>query len=500
MQSNHLNMWSYLLEDSRRLATVEVLRIEAVDGLTFRRLRRSVPPLPGELTYTVSDPAHLIQSALQGMTNLREVHWEDGDFMWRSEVDDLDLCDRTFWDLMPRICHEVQIVGMSLLSWNFAEGCRYCAVLCELHRLNGIRVFRGHSLHCKHERLGLETSTSRAIQSRLFAAFSRLEELCLTYSRILAFSDLRLPLLKDLRLFNVEFEDRDGLLRLLEASPGLLSFVLDFWRGLIDTRSEFMEISSGSNVVPLLESFTGCWEDAQFAFDPLLSGAFPNLSQLTITESGSSSRTVDTVSNALAESNCSTGAKLRYLAISMTVEVGQPNSSQTEEQDLLWTTWLTRIAASCPRLRGLVINAEDNRTAPENFRDETDGWKSALSQLQELVVLKLPHVVWQADVDDARMKGAAFRLATEQAIESLPKIRLLSTSRKLALVVNDALGTEIILERGKLLDQGQIIARTWSLYEDPEAKAVDHIVAELIPLRMNPGTEAWLEAPEGMWS
>ncbi|KAG8895251.1 hypothetical protein FRC00_007704 [Tulasnella sp. 408] len=472
-------MWSYLLEDSRRrLANVEVLRIEAVDGLTFRRPRRSVPPLPRELTYTVPDPAHSIQSALQGMTNLREVHWEDGGFMRRSEVDDLDLCDRTFWDLMPRICHGVQI----------------------LHRLNGIRVFRGHSLHCKHERLGLETSTSRAIQSRLFAAFSRLEELCLTYSRILAFSDLRLPLLKDLRLFNVEFEDRDGLLRLLEASPGLLSFVIDFWRGMVNTRSEFMKIPSGSNVVPSLESFTGCWEDAQFAFDPLLSGAFPNLSQLTITESSSNSRTVDTVSNALAESNCSTGAKLRYLAISMTVEVGQPNSSQTEEQDLLWTTWLTRIAASCPRLRGLVINAEDNRAAPENFRDETDGWKSALSQLQELVVLRLPHVVWQADVDDAGLKGAALRLATEQCIESLPKIRLLFTSRKLALVVNDVLETEIILEKGKLLDRGRIMARTWSLYEDVEAKAVDHIAAERIPLRMNPGTEAWLEAPEEMRS
>lgn len=241
----------------------------------------------------------------------------------------------------------------------------------QLHRLNGIRVFRGHSFHCRHERLGLETSTPRAIQSRLFAAFSKLEELCLTYSRILAFSDLRLPLVRDLTLVNVEFEDRDGLLRLLEASPGLLSFVFDFWRGTINTRSEFMEISPGSNDVPLLESFTGCWEDAQFAFDPFLSGSFPNLSQLNITESRSNSRTVDTVSIALAQSNCSTGANLRYLAIHMTVEVRQPNSSQTEEQDLLWTTWLTRIAAGCPRLRGLVIDAEDDRTAPENFRDET---------------------------------------------------------------------------------------------------------------------------------
>lgn len=144
-------------------------------------------------------------------------------------------------------------------------------VFRQLHRLNGIRVFRGHSFHCRHERLGLETSTPRAIQSRLFAAFSKLEELCLTYSRILAFSDLRLPLVKDLTLVNVEFEDRDGLLRPLEASPGLLSFVFDFWRGTINTRPEFMEISPGSNVVPLLESFTGCWEDAQFAFDPFLS-------------------------------------------------------------------------------------------------------------------------------------------------------------------------------------------------------------------------------------
>lgn len=130
MQSNHLNMWSYLLEDSRRLATVEVLRIEAVDG--FSRRQHSVPPLPGELTYTVPDPVHLIHSALQGMKNLREVRWEDGNFMSRSGVDELDQCDRAFWDLMPRICHGVQIVSMSLLSWNYTEECGYCTLLCEV--------------------------------------------------------------------------------------------------------------------------------------------------------------------------------------------------------------------------------------------------------------------------------------------------------------------------------------------------------------------------------
>lgn len=90
------------------------------------------------------------------------------------------------------------------------------------------------------------------------------------------------------------------------------------------------------------------------------------------------------------------------------------------------------------------------------------------------------------------MKGAALRLATEQCIESLPKIRLLFTTRTLALVVNNVGETEIILKKSNLLDHGQTMTRAWSLYED--AEALQHLVAELVPLRMNPGTEAWLES------
>ncbi|KAG9043851.1 hypothetical protein FS837_009056 [Tulasnella sp. UAMH 9824] len=432
MQANHLNTWSYLLEDNRRLANVEVLRIEGVEG--FSRSRRSVPPLPGDLTYKVPDPAYLIQSALQGMTNLREVQWEDV-IKWPQETQGLDLCDRAFWDLMPRICHGVQKVSIFLDAAASSEACRYCELL-----------YTGKTGFGSSE--GTRFVAITRASSRLFPAFSRLEELCLGYSQILAFSNLCIPLLKDLRLIGVDFEDQDGLLRLLEGSPGLLSFDFEHWREPPDTMSKYMEILPGSNVVPLLESFTGWWEDAQVAFDPLLGGAFPNLSQVNITQSGSddgsNSRSVDIVSKALAQSNCLVGANLRYLAISMTVEVGHPDSSQTEEQALLWTTWLTRIATSCPRLRGLAINAEDDRTAPEDFRDETDGWRSALSKLQELVALEVPHVLWQAD-------------------------------------------------KGKLLDQGQTMARTWSLYEDAEVRALDDIVAELIPLR-NVATDVWLEA------
>ncbi|KIO30459.1 hypothetical protein M407DRAFT_20519 [Tulasnella calospora MUT 4182] len=499
----HFEMWSYLLEDSRRLATVEVLRIGVVYG--FGRSWNPVPPLPDDITYTGSNPVNLIRSALQGMTNLREVYWEDVAVAPRWGIEHLDECERAFWDAMPRICRGVQVISLSLISWYRSRECWYCASLSELHRLNEIRAFRGDSLRCTHERQGLGDSPSRAIQSRLFAAFSRLESLCLRRSQILAFSNLQLPLLKDLTLINVGFEEPDGLLHLLRASPRLRSFHLEYRLGAwtIDPRPELTEIPSGSSVVPLLESFTGCWEDAQFTFNPLPDGTFRKLSQVNILRSDSNDleeRVVDIVSKALTDHKYLVGENLRYLAITTIVTAQPPNSRPTQEQDLLWTTWLSRIAVGCPRLRGLAIKAQDGRIAPEDFRDETDGWKSALSHLQELVALQLPHVIWQADVDDAGSKGAALRLAAEQCVEWLPKIRLLFTQRNLALVVSDVHEAGlIVLKKGKLLDQGQTMARTWSLYEDVREKELGHVVAELIPLRMTAGTEAWL-VEDDEWS
>ncbi|KAG8931981.1 hypothetical protein FRC01_000505 [Tulasnella sp. 417] len=496
---NDLDMWNYLLEDSRRLASVEVLRI----GVAYESWIRwkTVPPLPGNLTHTVSNPIDLIRTALQGMKNLREVSWDDVTYPRRFE--EFGPHERAFWDLMPRVCHGVQVVNLSLPFWADADECWYCTPrLSELHRLNELRVFRANLLSCNHELQGLEDSQAKGIQSRLFATFSRIEELCLVLSRVPALPELHLPLLKELKLLGVEFEEPDGPLQLLKASPQLRSFHLETRElGTNAPYFEIMGVASGSGVVPLLESFTGCWEDLLFlGFNPLTDGTFRKLSQVNILNSDRNDRgdsgelTVDVVSKVLTDFHHEIGINLRYLAISMTVQ--RPESSRTQEPDLLWATWLSRIAMACPRLRGLVINAEDDRTAPEEFRDETDGWKSILSHLQELVVLQLPHVIWQADVDDAGTMGAALRLAAEQCVEWLPKIRLLFTPGKLALVVNDVCDAEIILEGGKLLDHGRTMARTWSLHADAPVKGLHGIVAELIPLRITAEAAAWL-ASEG---
>lgn len=122
----------------------------------------------------------------------------------------------------------------------------------------------------------------------------------------------------------------------------------------------------------------------------------------------------------------------------------------------------------------------------------------ALSRLQELAVLQLPHAIWQADVDDAGPKGAASRLVAEQCVEWLPKIRLLSTPKELALVVSDADQANIVLKKSKLLDQGGVKARKWSLYEDVSEKELDSIIADLVQLAVKAETEAWLE-DEGWW-
>lgn len=120
-------MWSYLLEDSRRLATVEAMRIGIESWY-------SIPPRPASVTQAVSDPFKLIESALRGMTNLREVYWEHLASGWGLLREDQHLWQGAFWDMLPRICDRIQVVSLSLHepSWGHPDGCPSCAFLSEV--------------------------------------------------------------------------------------------------------------------------------------------------------------------------------------------------------------------------------------------------------------------------------------------------------------------------------------------------------------------------------
>ncbi|KAG9019434.1 hypothetical protein FRB90_002257, partial [Tulasnella sp. 427] len=129
-----------------------------------------------------------------------------------------------------------------------------------------------------------------------------------------------------------------------------------------------------------------------------------------------------------------------------------------------------------------------------------DGWKSALSGLHDLVVLQLPYVLWQADVEEAGPEGAGLRLAAEQCVKGLPSTLLQFTSarREVALVINNKDDDHFVLERARLLDHGRIMSRNWSLYDSGHQVEFKMVISRLIPpiARMSPKTEEWLEESE----
>lgn len=129
MEVNNIKMWEYLVGDPRRLASVEVLRIV----LSYRHGRSgSQPPLPENAVHTEGDPLDQIQRALEGMTRLHEIIWDEA--FWcakpREEREaDLNECKQKFWAVMPRLCKGVDTITLIRRPQIKDDSCWLCGSL-----------------------------------------------------------------------------------------------------------------------------------------------------------------------------------------------------------------------------------------------------------------------------------------------------------------------------------------------------------------------------------
>ncbi|KAG8931355.1 hypothetical protein FRC01_001457 [Tulasnella sp. 417] len=479
----NIRMWEYLVGDPRRLATVEVLQIAP----NFDRFSSHIgpqPPLPENAAYTEGDPLDTIQRALQGMTRLREVLWDEnfGRPEYREERQiDMKECKQTFWAALPRLCKRVDTVTIITTSHLNDSSCWLCGPLFnELHQLQSLRAFTADFSPCKHNQSDLLAPHARTSQTSIVSAFSRLRELGLSGTQLQALPGMQFPSLVALSLAGDAFFDTsDGLLRMLEACPRLDSLHLE----LEDDATPLVsyEIEGGSlpslDILPMLTSFTGKYDDARIIFfSPLPDGRLRRISRLRILGDSAEDLLPPLVSD-FENSATRVGQDLLDLTLRT-----RSDRNHDEIERLLWVTWLRTIVNSCPKLRGLIFDIDDQSAGYEDY-EETDCWRETLSPLKDLTVLKLPNAVWQCDVDDPIGSEDDVEGLVEEFMEYFPHLRLVFLTHDSALVIDPEGKHAVSLpEERELFYSDRAMERNWAFHGHLDWNDFDEEIERLLAL------------------
>ncbi|KAG8944898.1 hypothetical protein FRC04_001338 [Tulasnella sp. 424] len=469
MRVDDFNMWNYLAGDCQRLTTVEVLRI--VWEYESQRGGGPQPPLPKSAVQTMVqtevDPLDQMQRSLEGMKRLREVSWDDSYWVpkpLKEGAPDTNQYRQRFWSVVPRLCKGVQTINLLLHPKKQNDYCWLCGpLLRELHHARNLRAFTGEFFSCNHDGSDVLTAQAQTTQNNIFSTFTGLRELSLSDTKLQVFPDLQFPALITLSLTNIEFEASNGLQRLLESSPGIISLHLDPESYLPMLRQDQNHENSASSlpIAPLLKSFSGRYEDAEFLFfNPLPDGRLRTISNLRIIEGYSAQELLPSLISAFGRAEIGVGDKLLELRIHTSFDrVEDDTDPDVYESGLLWVSWLRSIVTYCPKLRGLFIEI-DEPTEPWGI-DETVGWKPTLAPLKDLAVLKLPAWLWLAETYSGTEPHAI-----EQCLEWFPRLRLHFLTERLVLVINsEESEPETSPRDGWLIHGGQAMGRRWNLYE-----------------------------------
>ncbi|KAG8931357.1 hypothetical protein FRC01_001459 [Tulasnella sp. 417] len=465
MGLDNIRMWEYLVGDPRRLASVEVLQI-APNLDQFAKNIGPQPPLPKNAASTGADPLDTIQRALQGMTRLREVLWDEnfGRREYREERQvDMKECKQTFWAAMPRLCKGIDTITIITTSHLNDSSCWLCGhFLSELHHLPSLRAFTGDFFPCKHNQSDLLAPQARTSQTSIVSAFSRLRELSLNGAELKALPGMQFPSLMALSLVGEVFDTSDGLLRMLESCPRLHSLHLELEGSATLASDEVQGDSLPSlDIVPMLTSLTGSYEDARIIFfSPLPDGRLRRISRLKI-NGGSVEDLLPPLVSDFEDSATGVGQDLLELTIHT---ICDRNQDESEIERLFWVTWLETIVNSCPKLRGLIFDIDDPNSEWDGL-EETDGWRPTLSPLKDLTVLKLPNSVWRGEVDDPVGSEDDVEGLVDEFLEWFPHLRLFFPTDDLALVIDPEGGKAVTLpEERDLFYSDQAMERNWAFY------------------------------------
>ncbi|KAG8931353.1 hypothetical protein FRC01_001455 [Tulasnella sp. 417] len=280
-----------------------------------------------------------------------------------------------------------------------------------------------------------------------------------------------------LSLVAVVFNTSDDLLRMLESCPRLHSLHLE----LEDDSPPLVshEIQRGSlpslDIVPMLTSFTGSYEDARIIFfSPLPDGRLRRISRLKIIGASAEDLLPPLVSD-FEHSAIGVGQDILELNINLGFD-----RDETEIKRLFWVTWLRTIVNSCPKLRGLIFDISSQGFGWNDF-EETDGWRQTLAPLKDLTVLKLPNAVWQCDVDDPIGSGDDVEGLVEEFLEWFPHLRLVILTHDSALVIDPEGEQAVTLPEERVLSQSdQTMERNWAFYCQLSSHGFDEEIERLL--------------------
>ncbi|KAG8944899.1 hypothetical protein FRC04_001339 [Tulasnella sp. 424] len=415
-----------------------------------------------------------MQRSLEGMKRLREVSWDDSYWVPKPPKEGepgTNECRQKFWSVVPRLCKGVQTINLLLRPRNENDYCWLCGPL-----LSEVGNFASSC-----DELDALITQAQTTQNNIFTAFTGLRELSLKETRLQVLPDLQFPSLIKLSLINVEFEASDGLLRLLESSPGIISLHLDD-DGSSMLRQDQNHGGSAPSlaIAPLLKSFRGHYGDAEILFfNPLPNGSSRSVSNLEVLGS-TAEQLLPSLITAFKHAEIGAREDLLELKIHTNFDREYDMDGHENESGLLWVSWLRSIVTYCPKLRGLFIEIDDPDMEPNNG-DETDGWKPTLAPLKDLAVLKLPASLWEAEVTQGSQEGEAEQHAVEQCLQWFPRLRLFFPADHLVLIINaEENKADTPPTRGRLLDSGQATGRRWNLYEHFFPEDFEEVVKGLI--------------------
>ncbi|KAG8931979.1 hypothetical protein FRC01_000503 [Tulasnella sp. 417] len=478
MEVNNMRMWEYLVGDPLKLESVEVLRI----AFNYDRFGKGIgpqPPLPENVAYTEGDPLDKIQRALQGMIRLREILWDEES--WRSKPREehqvVNKCKQRFWAVVPRLCTRVDTITLNTRAQVEDDSCWFCGpLLSELHHLQSLRAFTGELFSCDHNQSDLLVSQARTTQNSIVLAFSRLREFSLTGAELQGLPPMQLPSLVALSLLGDGFNTSEDLLRMLDCCPRIHSLHLELKNSLPLVPYEIRGDSLPSlDIVPMLTSFTGYYEDAQIIFfSPLPNGRLRRISRLKIL-----GYSADDLFPSLVLDFEDSATGVGHDLLELRLNTGYDRNQDTGKAErLLWVTWLRTIVKFCPELRGLIIEID----APYSewyYLDETDDWRPTLSRLKDLAILKLPNSFWRAEAcDDSRTHVLG---PIDQCLQWLPHLRLFFPANDWALVIDPEGNKAVTPPKGeKLYHCGRAMERNWAFYGDLSWNDFDEEIERLL--------------------
>ncbi|KAG8938962.1 hypothetical protein FRC04_007218 [Tulasnella sp. 424] len=466
-------MWSHLLEDSHRLAKLEVLNLSARFQLRAPPIKNPSVDEQNMLDHAAKVDSDLIQNAFKGMRRLHTVVW-DSDMPLEGGSRNMSL-PIYMWEAIHRYCPTVQKVDIlgSLNCWRCFSP-NVSEPTCSLENLSGISAFTYQASCFRHIRPG-NTSLS------FLSSFQRLQHLTLFRSSLWTptihyILSMKFPLLESLTVDDYLHVTSTVILGFLAVHPLLHTLKWSTHRGKIITDDSNTSDIVAGNVAPHLKILNSPPDLVQLLFQP--SSNAPG-----------SRRSLRSLCTSLPLDTQGPPEDIALLS-----RVGSGLEELTVGDGLETVKWrcldlgdaLRIISSAFPNLRNMDFGSVciiNYRTPTGTPRPKVHDWMSALSGLSHLVVLTIP---WsQAEKNGFKVRASPSKKRHQTMghfLTQCPRLRFLfcqqsevmTPRQKVAILIGHR-DTDIRFRNGRLIDAGAHEDRVWAAYEGKRSHLTEEI-------------------------